>query len=162
MWSKAILCRFPQSEEIPQTPVPQGFAAFRLALSRIPPRHSQSRRATNCATPGYFVILSGWSYSPKPPALPTALHPVVKFLPIQTAYVSGLTFILTYILYINTAESAIFFSARLPHCAAISLSGTALLHISATRYIFNSLNTAQYREKCRCLAFSFVIIWIYN
>lgn len=80
---------------------------------------------------------------PKPPALPTALHPVVKFLPIQTAYVSGLTFILTYILYINTAESAIFFSARLPHCAAISLSGTALLHISATRYIFNSLNTAK-------------------
>ena len=88
-------------------------------------------------------FLSGWAYSPKPPALPTALHPVVKFLPIQTAYVSGLTFILTYILYINTAESAIFFSARLPHCAAISLSGTALLHISATRYIFNSLNTAK-------------------
>ena len=81
--------------------------------------------------------------TPKPPALPTALHPVVKFLPIQTAYVSGLTFILTYILYINTAESAIFFSARLPHCTAISLSGTALLHISATRYIFNSLNTAK-------------------
>ena len=26
---------------------------------------SQSRRATNCATPGYFVILFGWSYSPK-------------------------------------------------------------------------------------------------
>ena len=88
-------------------------------------------------------FLSGWAYSPKPPALPTALHPVVKFLPIQTAYVSGLTFILTYILYINTAESAIFFSARLPHCTAISLSGTALLHISATRYIFNSLNTAK-------------------
>ena len=83
------------------------------------------------------------AYAPKPPALPTALHPVVKFLPIQTAYVSGLTFILTYILYINTAESAIFFSARLPHCAAISLSGTALLHISATRYIFNSLNAAK-------------------
>ena len=36
---------------------------------------SQSRRATNCATPGYFVILSGWSYSPKASALPTALHP---------------------------------------------------------------------------------------
>ena len=81
--------------------------------------------------------------TPKADALPTALYPVVKFLPIQTAYVSGLTFILTYILYINTAESAIFFSARLPHCAAISLSGTALLHISATRYIFNSLNTAK-------------------
>ena len=26
---------------------------------------SQSRRATNCATPGYSVYLSGWSYSPK-------------------------------------------------------------------------------------------------
>ena len=38
---------------------------------------SQSRRATNCATPGYFVILSGWSYSPKASALPTALHPEI-------------------------------------------------------------------------------------
>ena len=38
---------------------------------------SQSRRATNCATPGYFVILFGWSYSPKAGALPTALHPVI-------------------------------------------------------------------------------------
>ena len=27
---------------------------------------SQSRRATNCATPGYSVYLSGWPYSPKP------------------------------------------------------------------------------------------------
>ena len=26
---------------------------------------SQSRRATNCATPGYFIILSNRSYSPK-------------------------------------------------------------------------------------------------
>ena len=40
---------------------------------------SQSRRATNCATPGYFVILSGWAYSPKAGALPTALHPVIQF-----------------------------------------------------------------------------------
>ena len=143
MWSKAILCRFRQPMEILQTQASQGFAAFCHDLTRIPPRHSQSRRATNCATPRYEVRRSGWAYSPKPPALPTALHPVVKFLPIQTAYVSGLTFILTYILYINTAESAIFFSTRLPHCAAISLSGTALLHISATRYIFNSLNTAK-------------------
>ena len=90
-----------------------------------------------------FSGLKGERPAPKAGALPTALHPVVKFLPIQTAYVSGLTFILTYILYINTAESAIFFSTRLPHCAAISLSGTALLHISATRYIFNSLNAAK-------------------
>ena len=66
MWSNPLLCRFRQSWKIPQTQASKGFAAFRLALSRIPPRHSQSRRATNCATPGYFVILSGWSYSPKP------------------------------------------------------------------------------------------------
>ena len=40
---------------------------------------SQSRRATNCATPGYFVILSGWSYSPKSSAIPTSLHPDIHF-----------------------------------------------------------------------------------
>ena len=40
---------------------------------------SQSRRATNCATPGYSVYLSGWPYSPKASALPTALHPDMKF-----------------------------------------------------------------------------------
>ena len=40
---------------------------------------SQSRRATNCATPGYFVILSGWSYSPKASALPTAPIPDLGF-----------------------------------------------------------------------------------
>ena len=27
---------------------------------------SQSRRATNCATPGYSVVLSGWADTPKP------------------------------------------------------------------------------------------------
>lgn len=53
MWSKLLLCRFQQLGQNQQTPVLQGFAAFRLSLSRIPTRHSQSRRATNCATPGY-------------------------------------------------------------------------------------------------------------
>ena len=56
MWSKPLLCRFQQPEEIPQTQVLQGFAAFRLSLSRIPTRHSQSKRATNCANPGFLVI----------------------------------------------------------------------------------------------------------
>ena len=79
MWSKPLLCRFPQSGKVPQTQASQGFAAFRLTLSRIQPRHSQSRRATNCATPGYFVILSGWSYSPKSSAIPTSLHPDIWF-----------------------------------------------------------------------------------
>ena len=36
--------------------VSQGFAVFRPALSRIPPRYSQSKRATNCANPGFLVI----------------------------------------------------------------------------------------------------------
>ena len=56
MWSKAILCRFLQSGEIQKTQVSQGFAAFRLTLSRIPPRHSQTTRATNCANPGFLGI----------------------------------------------------------------------------------------------------------
>lgn len=38
------------------SPVSQGFAAFRPAPSRIPPRHSQSKRATNCANPGYSAF----------------------------------------------------------------------------------------------------------
>ena len=78
MWSKAILCRFQQLGQNQQTPVSQGFAAFHLALSRIQARHSQSRRATNCATPGYFVILSGWSYSPKPPARQRETRPPLR------------------------------------------------------------------------------------
>ncbi len=55
MWSKPLLCRFLQSGEIPQTQASQGFAAFRLTLSRIPPRHSQTRRDTNFAIPGYSI-----------------------------------------------------------------------------------------------------------
>ena len=43
--------------KIQQTQASQGFVPFRLALSRIPPRHSQSRRATGCATPGCSVIV---------------------------------------------------------------------------------------------------------
>ena len=56
MWSKPLLRRFRQSVEIPQTQVSQGFAAFRLTLSRIQPRHSQTRRDTNFAIPGYLLF----------------------------------------------------------------------------------------------------------
>ncbi len=82
LWSKTLLCRFLQSGKTPQTQASQGFAAFHLTPSRIPPRHSQSRRATNCATPGYFVILFGWSYSPKPGAIPASLYPDIQLLPL--------------------------------------------------------------------------------
>ena len=56
MWSKPLLCRFRQPGKIQQTQVSQGFAAFRLTLSRIPPRHSQIKRDTNFATPGYSLF----------------------------------------------------------------------------------------------------------
>ena len=56
MWSKPLLCRFRQSGETPQMQVPQGFAAFHFALPRIPPRHTQIKRATNCAIPGYLIL----------------------------------------------------------------------------------------------------------
>ena len=56
MWSKPILYRFRQSWKVPQTQVLQGFAAFHLAPSRIAPRHSQTRRDTNFAIPGYSVF----------------------------------------------------------------------------------------------------------
>ena len=56
MWSKPILYRFQQPGKIPLSPVPQGFAAFRLTLSRIQPRHSQTRRDTNFAIPGYSIF----------------------------------------------------------------------------------------------------------
>ena len=67
MWSKPLLCRFLQSGKIPQTQASQGFAAFRLTLSRIPPRHSQTRRDTNFAIPGYLIsaIISRWGRKSK-------------------------------------------------------------------------------------------------
>ena len=61
MWSKPLLCRFRQPEKILLSPVLQGFAVFRLALFRIPPRHSQTKRATICATPRCSVLKAGVS-----------------------------------------------------------------------------------------------------
>ena len=55
LWSKLLLCRFRQSEKVPQTQVLQGFPAFHITLPRIPPRHSQTRRDTNFAIPGYSI-----------------------------------------------------------------------------------------------------------
>ena len=58
LWSKPLLCRFLQSGKIQQTPVSQGFAAFHLAMSRIAPRHSQTKRDTNFAIPGYLLSIA--------------------------------------------------------------------------------------------------------
>ena len=54
---KPLLCRFQQPGKIPQMQVSQGFAAFRLTLSRIPPRHSQITCHTNWATPEHSYII---------------------------------------------------------------------------------------------------------
>ena len=53
-----------------------GDSVFRLEGGAT---RSQSRRATNCATPGYSVYLSGWAYSPKSSAIPTSLYPDIWF-----------------------------------------------------------------------------------
>ena len=54
MWSKLLLCHFRQSCKIPQTQESQGFAVFRLAPSRIAPRHTQTSRGS----PAAIVALS--------------------------------------------------------------------------------------------------------
>ena len=45
--------------------VSQGFPAFRLAPSRIPPRHSQIKRDTSFATPGYSLFCHDTTVSGK-------------------------------------------------------------------------------------------------
>ena len=53
MWSKPLLCRFRQPEETPLSPVPQGFAGLCPSRAWIGSTHSQTRRDTNFAIPGY-------------------------------------------------------------------------------------------------------------
>ena len=55
MWSKPLLCRFRQPEENPLSPVPQGFAGFCPSRAWIGSTHSQTRRDTNFAIPGYSI-----------------------------------------------------------------------------------------------------------
>ncbi len=56
-----------------------GHGIFRLEGGAT---RSQSRRATNCATPRYEVRRSGRAYSPKPGAVPTPLYPDIQFEPL--------------------------------------------------------------------------------
>ena len=59
MWSRPLLCRFPQSGENPLSPVPQGFAGFCPSRAWIGSTHTQTRRDTSFAIPGYsaFAII---------------------------------------------------------------------------------------------------------
>ena len=79
MWSTPFFDQLPAVGEVLSTQTPQGFAGFPWVETRTRASRSQSRRATNCATPRYEVRRSGWAYSPKPPALPTALIPDIRF-----------------------------------------------------------------------------------
>ena len=72
---------------------------------------SQSRRATNCATPGYFVILFGWSYSPKPGAIPTSLYPDIHFSAMIPRRGRKSKFFLSVVIYVVKA-AFVPFSAR--------------------------------------------------
>ena len=74
LWSKPLLCRFRQPGEIQQTQVLQGFAAFRLALFRIPPRHTQIKRDTSFATPGYSFFCHDTTASGKNKAFSVCGH----------------------------------------------------------------------------------------
>ena len=85
MWSKPLLCHFQQPEEIQQTQVPQCFAAFLLDPSRIQPRHSQTRRDTNFAIPGYSISTIISRRGRKSKIFLSVVIPVVKaaFVPLS-------------------------------------------------------------------------------
>ena len=56
LWSKPFFGLVPRPSKIPQTPVLQGFPGFRFSARGWGIERSQSRRATNCATPGYLIV----------------------------------------------------------------------------------------------------------
>ena len=56
MWSKPLLHRFLQPEENPLSPVPQGIPGFCPSRAWIGSTHSQTRRDTNFAIPGYLLF----------------------------------------------------------------------------------------------------------
>lgn len=58
MWSKPILYRFQQPGENPLSPVPQGIPGFCPSRAWIGSTHTQTRRDTNFATPGYFLSIA--------------------------------------------------------------------------------------------------------
>ena len=85
MWSKPLLRCFWQSGQIQQTQASQGLAAFRLTLSRIQPRRSQTRRDTNFAIPGYSISAMIPRRTVKIKIFLSVVIPVVKatFMPLS-------------------------------------------------------------------------------
>ena len=76
MGSAPVFDQFPARGKTPSALASQSFPGFWRSAARTPASRSQSRRATNCATPGYEVV--GWPgrILPKQARYRTALHPV--------------------------------------------------------------------------------------
>ncbi len=58
MWSTPVFDQLPARGKALSVQVSQGIPGFPRTTARTPVSRSQSRRATNCATPGYEVV--GW------------------------------------------------------------------------------------------------------
>ena len=58
MGSAPVFDQFPARGKTPSALASQSFPGFWRSVARTPASRSQSRRATNCATPGYEVV--GW------------------------------------------------------------------------------------------------------
>ncbi len=92
MWSLLVFRPFLPSAQIPQAQALQVFPAFRSVPPRIQARHSQTTRATNCATPGYevevFLRLWSvmWSLLVFRPFLPSAQIPQAQALQVFPAF----------------------------------------------------------------------------
>ena len=57
MWSTPIFDQLPAAGKVLSAQVSQGFPGFLRTVARTRASRSQSRRATNCAIPGYFIFL---------------------------------------------------------------------------------------------------------
>ena len=57
MWSTPIFDQLPARAKVLPAQMSQGFPGFPRAAARTRATRSQSKRATNCATPGYSVFL---------------------------------------------------------------------------------------------------------
>ena len=58
MWSTPFFDQLPARGKVLLGLLPQGFPGFPRTEARTQASRSQSKRATNCATPGYEIVLS--------------------------------------------------------------------------------------------------------
>ena len=58
MWSTPIFDQLPARGKVLSAQVSQGFPGFPMVVARTRASRSQSKRATDCATPGYGIVLS--------------------------------------------------------------------------------------------------------